>query len=78
MVEIFGTTTVEGDEPLSGTPVAPAAASLRPAAEVRTLGRSGGFAATDPVTTLSGTLNGTSARALTLPESASTSSSLTR
>jgi hypothetical protein len=74
VVEIFGTTTVDDEPP--DTPVPPAAASCGPPDSERF--DAAAASATDPVTDLSGTLNGTSARALTLPEFVSTSSSLTR
>src|SRR6267154_6696920 len=77
VVAIFGTTTVEGGEPPSGRTGAPAAASCRSCAAAKS-GRLDPMvcARADPVTPVSGTLNGTSARARTAPEFDPTSSSL--
>src|SRR5258707_12334319 len=67
VVAIFGTTTVEGGEPPSGTTVAPAAAS-RGCCEAALSGRLDVVACADTDAVVSGTLNGTSARARTVPE----------
>src|SRR3977135_1589137 len=79
VVTIFGTTTVEGESP-SGRTVATPAASSGCFAAAAMSGRLDAVACagTDAVTTVSGTLNGTSARVRTAPEFDSTSSSLTR
>ena len=78
VVVIFGTTTVEG-EAASGSALGTAAASCGPCAAAPSYGLDAvAWVGTDAVTTVSGTLNGTSARARTAPEFASTSSSLIR
>ena len=74
VVVIFGTTTAEGDEPLSGRTVAPAAASCGCCAESARLDAA---ACDDTDAVVSGALNGTSARARTVPV-LDASSSLTR
>ena len=75
---LVGTTTVEGDTS-SGRMVVPAAASSGCFATAATSDRLDalGCASGDPVT-VAGTLNGTSARALTAPEFNPISSNLTR
>src|SRR6188472_3880035 len=76
VVVIFGTTTVEGGEPLSGRTVAPAAASCGCCVAAES-GRLDAVARAVTDAVASGALNGTSARARTAPE-AEASSTLTR